>query len=125
MAKLQELIAEQTDIRAAEQYMLFENVKFSDFIEPMEMARNYPMTSDTSPLFLFPSAAESLALPPVPVRECTAALTRLVALMFRISICNVLVSLGAFTSILFFVHSATVGFFRFVTYYNCVVFRCS
>ena len=71
MAKLQELIAEQTDIRAAEQYILFENVKFSDFIEPMEMARNYPQTSDTSPLFLFPSAAESLALPLVPVRECT------------------------------------------------------
>lgn len=69
MAKVQELIAQQTDITASDQYLLFENVRFSEFVEPMELAKNYPLTSDVNPVFLFPSNADSLRLPTLHVRK--------------------------------------------------------
>lgn len=52
-SKFQELIAEQVNVPASKQYLLYENIPLSEFVDPYEEVRNYPDTSSNVPFFLF------------------------------------------------------------------------
>ncbi|KAI0234398.1 Serine/threonine-protein kinase TBK1 [Lamellibrachia satsuma] len=52
-AKIQERIAEQADIHANNQMLLFDNARLSTIVQPMQHVSTYPKTSMNDPIILF------------------------------------------------------------------------
>ncbi|XP_023932417.1 serine/threonine-protein kinase TBK1-like [Lingula anatina] len=52
-AKFQDAIAEQTDIRASAQFLLFQNHHFTKIVQSMTLVERYPKTSPQDPVFLY------------------------------------------------------------------------
>ena len=73
LSHMQDLIAQQSDIPSKNQFLLYENVRFSEYIDRNETAHNFPTTTEANPVFLFPNSAEAVRLSPVPYRESTLA----------------------------------------------------
>lgn len=66
LTRIQELIAEQTDIPANNQYLLFENNPFENMVDTMQPAESYPPTNMDNPIFLFQK--ETPAARPIPLQ---------------------------------------------------------
>ena len=70
-AKIQEKIAEQADIHASNQCLLFDNARLSTIVQPMQHVDSYPRTSLSNPIILFyNSGADVPRLTPTTYREC-------------------------------------------------------
>ena len=65
-------IAQQSDVPSGNQFLLYENVKFSEYVDAKEMAQNYPLTTEANPVFLFPASADVLRPAPITYREFKA-----------------------------------------------------
>ncbi len=69
-AKLQELIAMQTDIRANQQLLLFENCLLTQHITQMQKAETYPETTEQNPVYLYKEeCSEYPRIQPVDIRK--------------------------------------------------------
>ncbi len=53
LARLQELITEQTDIHASKQYLVYDNCPLTKLVLPMQAVNTYPDTATDKPLFVF------------------------------------------------------------------------
>lgn len=70
-AKIQERIAEQADIHANNQMLLFDNARLSTIVQPMQHVSTYPKTSMNDPIILFyNSGADVPRLVLTTFREC-------------------------------------------------------
>ena len=70
-AKIQERIAEQADIHASNQRLLYDNTRLSTIVQPMQHVDTYPRTSLSNPVILFyNSVADVPRLTPTTYREC-------------------------------------------------------